>query len=308
MFLLTIERLSDGKELELTHNGETLYDADRKILDHDYFVTQVDGIELPEIDMATYDIASMDGVKVSNIKMPDREITVTVLIRNNVERNRIAIHQLCRVRSVMRLHFVTDGGAKYIDGYIKSIDSNRFSNNVEMDLTFICPDPYFKDENSIVADMSRRYGTWFFGGVENLSAPKSTFVAGSRPVEVFDALRTAVINSVSENRTGIIIRVTFLATTTSIRITNVTTGDYFLIENYDFHNGDILEINTISGQKDVVLYRDGSEIQMLTSVADGSTFFQLESGDNLFNYVIGGDRNNVNAQMEFRFTPIYMEL
>lgn len=308
MFLLTIERLSDGLSVEVTHSGNVWLDNERRILNHDYYLTQVDGIELPEIDMSTYDIASIDGTKVSNIKMPDREITVTLFIRNNIEHNRRALHQLCRVRSVMRLHFVTDGGAKYIDGYIKSIDSNRFSNNVEMDLTFICPDPYFKDENSIVADMSRRYGTWFFGGVENLSAPKSTFVAGSRPVEVFDALRTAVINSVSENRTGIIIRVTFLATTTSIRITNVTTGDYFLVENYYFYNGDILEINTISGQKDVVLYRDGSEIQMLTSVADGSTFFQLESGNNLFNYVIGGDRNNVNAQMEFRFTPIYMEL
>lgn len=301
MFLLTIERLSDGKELELTHNGETLYDADRKILDHDYFVTQVDGIELPEIDMATYDIASMDGVKVSNIKMPDREITVTVLIRNNVERNRIAIHQLCRVRSVMRLHFVTDGGAKYIDGYTKSIDSDRFSNMVEMDITFICPDPYFKAESGVITDMSKTYGAFHFP------------FAMKNVVGVQDLLRTATINSVSENETGIIIRITFLASATGIRIRNATTGEYLTIEYYSFKSGDIVEVNTIDGQKGVTLYSGTTEKSIIAYVLDGSRFFQLQAGDNRFNYTLrdsSGNYNpqNINATIEFDFTPIYMEL
>lgn len=283
MFSLTIERLSDGSALELT------YDEGR------YQLVEVDGIELPEIDMATYDIASIDGTKVSNIKMPDREITVTLVIRGKVEPNRRALHQLCRVRSVMRLHFVTDGGAKYIDGYVKSIDSNRFDNLVEMDITFTCPDPYFKAEQGVIVDMSRTYGAFYFPfGMQRVAA-------------VQDMLRTATVNSVSENETGIIIRVTFLASASNLRITNADTGEYLTI-NYGFSNGDILEINTIDGQKDVVLYHGETERSIIAYVEDGSTFFQLQSGDNRFNYVLNGQPQNVNAEMEFDFTPIYMEL
>lgn len=283
MFSLTIERLSDGSALELTYN------------EGKYQLVEVDGIELPEIDMATYDIASIDGTKVSNIKMPDREITATLYIRGNVETNRRAIHQLCRVRSVMRLHFVTDGGAKYIDGYVKSIDSNRFSNIVEMDITFTCPDPYFKAETGVIVDMSRTYGAFYFPFGMN------------RVMGVQDLLRTATINSVSENETGIIIRVTFLASASSLRITNADTGEYLTI-NYSFSNGDILEINTIDGQKDVMLQHNDSIRSIIAYVADGSTFFQLQAGDNRFNYVINNNPQNVNAEMEFDFTPIYMEL
>lgn len=283
MFRLTLERLTDGMKIELTHNEGC------------YQVTEVDGIEVPEIDMSTYDIASIDGVKVSNIKMPDREITVTFVIRGWVEQNRRVIHQLCRVRSVMRLHFITDGGAKYIDGYLKSIDSNRFSNLVEMDLTFTCPDPYFKAEQGVIVDMSRTTGAFFF-----------PFGMG-RPTAVQDMLRTATINSVSENETGIIIRVTFLASASSLRITNADTGEFLTI-NYSFRAGDILEINTIDGQKDVMLYRDSNEYSIIAYVADGSTFFQLQAGNNSFNYVINNNPQNINAEMEFDFTPIYMAL
>lgn len=289
MFRLSIERLSDGSILELTHD------------EGKYQLTQVDGIELPEIDMSTYDIASIDGSQVSNIKMPDREITVTIFIRGDVERNRRAIHQLCRVRSVMRLHFITDGGSRYIDGYVKSIDSNRFDNLVEMDITFICPDPYFKAEQGVIVDMSRTYGAFFFPFGMN------------RVVAVQDLLRTATVNSVSENETGIIIRVMFLAQARGLRITNADTGEYLTIEYNYFYDGDILEINTIDGQKDVMLYHNDEQKSLIAYVLDGSTFFQLQSGDNRFNYVLKGttgDYNpqNVNAEMEFDFTPIYMEL
>ena len=287
MFRLTIERLTDGKSLELTHD------------EMNYQLTEVDGIEVPEIDMATYDIASIDGTKVSNIKMPDREITVTFFIRGNVESNRRAIHQLCRVRSVMRLHFVTDGGSKYIDGYLKSIDSNRFDNLVEMDLTFICPDPYFKAERGVIVDMSRSYGGFFFPfGMKRVTG-------------IQDLMRTATIDSVSENETGIIIRVTFLASARGIRITNANTGEYLTVE-HSFASGDILEIDTIDGQKDIILYHDNDEQSIISSVLDGSTFFQLQSGNNSFNYVIkdstGYNPQNINAEMEFDFTPIYMAL
>lgn len=287
-FRLDIERLSDGHTIRLTQN------------ERNYQLLEVDGLEIPEIDMASYDIASIDGITLSNIRVPDREITITLVIRGNVENNRKSLHQLCRVRSLMRLHFVTKGGSRYIDGYVKSITSNRFD---DPSFTFVividCPDPYFKDENHLILDLSRKYGTFVF--------PFGISATAKRPVGVVDPLRTATINSVSENETGIIIRVTFTDNANSLRITNADTGEVFVV-NYPFLTNDIVEINTIDGQKDVTLTRNSQTSSIIAYVTDDSDFFQLQAGDNSFNFIIDDDVSKIGATMEFDFTPIYLTL
>ena len=444
MFQLTIERLRDGESLVMTQNEDK------------WQLTEVDGLEVPEINISNYEVASMDGVRISSIRMPDRDIIVTLALKGNVDDNRRQIHNLMRVRSVMRLHFVTDSRRVYIDGYLKSIISNRFSELTMMDLTFNCPDPYFKDEFGVQANMSREYGQWVFPfpfpgvkwpnkkveieeednevfttqqdsvnetnymvsfqlskytitnihDVENYTwhvkmisdsgwsresdiiyfmyddesntcegydinpelgsttedciilgfgynydftkleqifglnlfvvnyymqyaneslrdspitttitvTPKNSSGSTSTvieyfamPISIIDALRTATITSVSENETGIIIEVTFRAAADSVRIVNADTGSMFTVSGYEFEVGDVLTINTIDGQKGVTLLRDSVETSLMAYVVDGSDFFQLQSGDNSFNYIIGGDVS-LMADVEFIFTPIYFAI
>lgn len=435
MFQLTIERLRDGESLVMTQNEDK------------WQLTEVDGLEVPEINISNYEVASMDGVRISSIRMPDRDIIVTLALKGNVDDNRRQIHNLMRVRSVMRLHFVTDSRRVYIDGYLKSIISNRFSELTMMDLTFNCPDPYFKDEFGVQANMSREYGQWVFpfpfpgvkwpnekveieeensetfvetfndntisngpfvtkfpitsksdfsdydwhitvsgnsgvltsktliditdsispdypanifgyqsdmGGIvvgymgtDNTNSEPSEFIPNTgiivntykfvdstaeypityeltitqknpsststvieyfaMPVSIIDALRTATITSVSENETGIIIEVTFRAAADSVRIVNADTGSMFTVSGYEFEVGDVLTINTIDGQKGVTLLRDSVETSLMAYVVDGSDFFQLQSGDNSFNYIIGGDVS-LMADVEFIFTPIYFAI
>ena len=444
MFQLTIERLRDGQSLVMTQNEDK------------WQLTEVDGLEVPEINISNYEVASMDGVRISSIRMPDRDIIVTLALKGNVDDNRRQIHNLMRVRSVMRLHFVTDSRRVYIDGYLKSIISNRFSELTMMDLTFNCPDPYFKDETGVKANMSREYGQWVFPfpfpgkkwpnkkveievkdeevftdtipnitstnylrnfqlsnftiknihDIENYKwhvklvsdsgysregdiitfvyndeynmcqgadydpevdpsptdgilmtfganynpdtgetsynlnqfmlnyysqyanesvrnspitctitvTPKNASGSTSEvieyfamPVSIIDALRTATITSVSENETGIIIEITFRAAADSVRIVNADTGSMFTVSGYEFEVGDVLTINTIDGQKAVTLLRNSVETSLMAYVVDGSDFFQLQSGDNSFNYIIGGDVS-LMADVEFIFTPIYFAI
>lgn len=299
MFRLTIERLRDGESLVMTQNEDK------------WQLTEVDGLEVPEIDISNYEVASMDGVRISSIRMPDRDIIVTIALKGNVDDNRRQIHNLMRVRSVMRLHFVTDSRRVYIDGYLKSIISNRFSELTMMDLTFNCPDPYFKDEFGVQANMSREYGQWVFPFPFPGKKWPNKIVEGmeyfAMPVSIIDALRTATITSVSENETGIIIEITFRAAADSVRIVNADTGSMFTVSGYDFQVGDVLTINTIDGQKSVTLLRDSVETSLMAYVVDGSDFFQLQSGDNSFNYIIGGNVS-LMADVEFIFTPIYFAI
>lgn len=292
MFKLTLERLRDNHTLRLTQNQSR------------YQVIAVDGIEVPEIDMSTYDIATADGVKVSNIKMPEREISITLVFRGNVEANRRELYQLCRVRSMIRLHFETKGGAKYIDGYLKADDGNRFDTpSFTQDVTFICPDPYFKAEQSVIADMSRDYAAFLF--------PFGMAEGKGHPTGVFDALRTATINSVSENETGIVIRIRFRVDTTRVVIINADTGERFDIQcpsGNKFYAGDTLEINTIDTQKSVTWTHGYTTKDVIAWITDDTVFFQLQSGDNSFSYVLNNEPSLIGAEMEFDFTPIYFAL
>ena len=288
MFKLTLERLTDGQTLRLTQNESR------------YQLIEVDGIEVPDTEFSTYDVAQIDGVGVSNIHVPDRQIDVTVVIRGNIEYNRQLLHQLCRVRAQIRLHFETDAGVRYIDGYVKSIESNRFSDPAfDMTISFICPDPYFKGESDVTESLSRTYGAFFFG-----------FGMG-RPTGITDPLRTATINCDTEMETGIIITVELTASITSsgsIRIVNATTGEYFQISGYAFGKGDIITINTIDGQKSCTVLSGYDETDIIAYVDDDSTWFQLSSGENQFNYFLNGDIYDGSAEVTFTFTPLYLAL
>lgn len=288
MFKLTLERLTDGQTLRLTQNESR------------YQLIEVDGIEVPDTEFSTYDVAQIDGVGVSNIHVPDRQIDVTIVIRGNIEYNRQLVHQICRVRSQIRLNFETDAGERYIDGYVKSIESNRFDDpNFDMTISFICPDPYFKGTSDVSEDISRTYGTFFF-----------PFGMG-RPTGVTDPLRTATINCDTEMETGIVITLTLTTDVTtdgSIRIVNATTGEYFQISGYAFENGDVITINTINGQKACTVLSGYEETDIIAYVDDDSTWFQLSSGENQFNYFLNGDIYNGSATISLSFTPLYLAL
>lgn len=299
MFEVTLERMRDGETLELTHNEER------------WQLTEVDGLEVPEIDIATYDIASVDGSKISNIKMPDRDIIITLAIKGNVDNNRRLIHNLVRIRSIMRIHFRTDSRQVYIDGYLKSIESNRFSELTMMDITFNCPDPFFKAEIPTEASMSRIYPVWVFPfpypGVRDPEGELVGDIHLPAPMSIIDPLRTATIMSVSENETGIIIQVSFRYDANKVLIVSADTGNRFTV-TYPFKAGDILEINTISGQKSVTVTHESMVTSIMAYVADGSDFFQLSSGENGFSYIIDDDINVMSAEMVFIFTPIFFAI
>ena len=304
MFRLTLERLRDSMTLRLTQNESR------------YQVLAVDGIEGPEIDMSTYEIATTDGSKVSNIRMPEREITITLVFRGNVERNRMALYQLCRVRSIIRLHFETNGGAKYIDGYLRVNDGNRFDDpTFTQDVTFICPDPYFKAEQPITADMSREYAAFVFPSIMGGFAMSA---GHGRPTGVFSALRTATINSVSENETGIVITMRFKVDTWRVVIMNADTGERFDIKTPAYYTsghtgekflaGDTVVVNTIDGQKSVSWTHTYTTKDAIAWVSDDSEFFQLQAGDNSFSYVVNDEPTLIGVEMDFDFTPVYFAL
>ena len=59
------------------------------------------------------------------------------------------------------------------------------------------------------------------------------------------------------------------------------------------NEGDTIRINTIRGEKSVVLIRDGAEINLINKVMQGSTWIQLIPGNNEISYECDAGSANV---------------
>lgn len=309
-FVLEAERLRDGKSIRLTQNEER------------YQLLEVDGLDVPEADISDYDVASLDGVRVNHIKMSEREITISVAIFGDVETNRQALYDIFRIKDVIRLHIQTKNRDVYIDGYCRRPACNNFEQQQIMDITILCPTPYFNDETTTVVNTSKREPFFEFPiylndgeSIDDKTAHEYNEQDGfytniDSPIE-FSTLnpeRSAEVQSISENETGVTIIADFNADATKLTINNEDTAQYMII-NYNFKSGDRLTICTILGQKSITLLRSGITYNMIPYITTDSSWFQLQAGSNNFNYVVGtedgDDPTLATVEMEILYVPIY---
>jgi hypothetical protein len=66
---------------------------------------------------------------------------------------------------------------------------------------------------------------------------------------------------------------------------------------------DTIVINTNVGEKSIELIRDGMSYNVLGNMSQDSTWFVIESGDNIFTY--DADSGNSNLQLTFTASILY---
>lgn len=309
-FVLEAERIRDGKSIRITQNEER------------YQLLEVEGLDVPEADISDYDVASLDGIRVNHIKMSEREITISVAIFGDVERNRQALYDLFRIKDVIRLHIQTRNRNVYIDGYARRPACNNFELQQIMDITILCPTPYFNDESTTVVNTSKRTPNFEFPiylnegeTIEDNTSheynEKDGFYTNlGEPIEfsVLNPERSAEVQSISENETGVTIIADFTQDATKLTINNEDTAQFMII-NYDFKAGDRLTICTILGQKSITLLRSGITYNMIPYITTESSWFQLQAGSNNFNYIVGTEEGDdptlATVEMEVLYVPIY---
>ena len=309
-FTLKAERVKDGKSIRLTQNEEN------------YQLLEVEGLDVPEADISDYDVASLDGVRVNHIKMSEREITITVAIFGQVETNRQALYDLFRVKDVIRLHVQTKNRDVYIDGYVRRPACNNFDQLQTMDITILCPTPYFNDEETTRVNMSKRTEGFEFPIYLNAGESEDDetshvyneqdgfYTNIGEPIEfsVLNPERSAELYSYSENETGVTIICDFTADATKLTINNEDTAQFMVI-TYPFKQGDRVTICTIYGQKGITLLRSGITYNLIPYISTDSFWFQLQAGSNNFNYIVGTETGDdptlTTVEMEILYVPIY---
>ncbi len=284
MFTLKVEN-TRGAVLELTDNEEN------------YQVTEISGLNPPNANINTSSYANGDGSSFNSSRIPDREIVITVYINGDIQKNRLALYKHFRNKEWCKIYYEDDLRDVFIEGYVQALDVSSFTQKQVAQISILCPNPYFKDVETIVQSISKI--------INNFTFPFS--INEDEPVE-FSTIElekiTNVIND-SESETGLIINVLFMGTVNKLEIRNVDNGKNFIID-YEFMKNDKLVINCNRGNKSVILTREAVEYNLIPYVRNGSTFFQLGIGDNNFSFLADDGVNDMLVDIHFKYYKVYL--
>lgn len=284
MFSCKIEN-TKGAVLTLTQNESA------------YQVYNITGLGPPSAKINTSNVAGLDGAKFNSAKLETRNIVIYIKLNGEIEKNRIRLYSYFPTKEWCNFFYKNNSLDVHIEGYVESVEVTPFTDQEELQVSIICPDPYFKALDEIIDDISKVSAAFDFPFAINLEDPV--------PISTLDISKVTDVYNASESSTGVIIEVDVLGAVDKLLIQSVSTGETFQLV-YAFVADDRILINTRKSQKSITLVRDGVEHNIFTAIVKGSTFFQLSLGDNYFSYTVNDDANDENlVNIVFRHYNVY---
>lgn len=280
---------ANGEMLTLTQN------------ESEFQLYDITGIDQPTAAINFTTIAGMDGSKFNSATLNNRNIVIYIRLNGDVERNRHLLYRMFRTKESCTFYYTNDTVDAYIEGYVESVSCPIFTNSEIMQVSILCPYPYFTSIDTIIADITNKKALFTFPFSINANAPV--------PIsEYIDNNIIKVVND-SQNQLGMIINIKIRDDAPSlgvgnIVITNTVTQEYIKMTNSSWVAGDTIRINTRPGQKSILEYYGGSYHKGFLHLDPDSTFLQLDVGDNFFSYSAGTDGADTEY-VDISFTYAY---
>lgn len=280
MYSLKVEN-HRGETLELTGNPN-------------YTVYKIDGLNPPQATINSSANTTTDGSSINSVRLENRNIVIYATIEGDVEANRINLYKYFPVKKRIKLYFTNRSREVYIEGTVELIECDLFVNRQVAQISVICPKPYFKAVEELV--------TLFSDVSAMFSFPFSVGSAGVELSAITTNIRKSIINT-GDVDTGVIIRLFAVASVVNPVIYDVLKRTSMRL-NFTMRAGDTIVINTNVGEKSIELIRDGVSTNAMGYMAQGSAWFTLESGDNVYAY--DAESGTSNLQLTFSTAVLYM--
>lgn len=259
MFTLKIEN-QKGEILDLTN-------------DVNYDVIQIEGLNPPATALNFTSLVNLDGSQYNSGRLDNRNIVITVVFRRTIEKSRINLYRYFPVKRQIRLFFENDSRNVYIDGYVETFECDLFELGQKAQISIICPSPYFRDSDTTIIEFANLINLFEFPfSIDSEGIPFSELI-----------LTTTTYENTGDIDIGMIITLQALDTASNPVIFNRTTAKHFGLD-YTLQEGDVITIDTISGEKFVRLNRNGVTTNIINSIQQGSEWLQLVSGTNELSY------------------------
>lgn len=253
-----------------------------------YEITNVDGIDPPDAVINTTHNAGVDGSVFNSAYMDNRTITITLALNFPVEENRLQLYRYLKVKDKVRVFVTTENRDVYIDGYVSSFQVGYFDRKQIAQIVIFCPQPHFNGAETQVQPFSTIVPLFEF--------PFDIAEEGIPFSEIVLDLQKNIINY-GDLETGVLITIMAVGSVENPKIYDVGTGDHMII-NQVMAEGDEIRICTRQGEKYIHFISDGVTSSIIGKLAQGSTWFSLAPGDNLFTATADDDPENMQITFE----------
>jgi hypothetical protein len=256
----------------------------------------------------THKFFNQVGVSVSSTSLEEREIEIqgwivaeteqTMATRKQILNNFINPRQLIEMEYLQyTLDFFPTQSIRYTPSWAEN-------NEVvcRFEITGLAPDPRWADKAETTVPAAATIPTFHFPLIivpephempPSPPYPANGVVFGYRQPSLFITIR-------NESSVPVGMRIVFRAygSLTNPRIINVTTGEYFGL-NINMNGGDNVTVITELGQKSVTGYLNGVQQNLFPYRDIGSSWLQLEVGDNIFTYHADEGMDNLDIYMHY---------
>lgn len=263
MFTLKIKN-TKGEIFELTNDEQN------------YAVIGIHGLTRPDTTINTSSGVADGGYHASS-KLGIRNLVIDLLLLGNIEANRQRLYRIFPLKTACTIYFKNQNRDVRIKGYVEVLDGDLFVEQEQMQISIICPQPYFESLNTIYTELSKIMRLFEF--------PFSI----TEPIP-FSERRNLPLCSILNNgdtECGCIITISISGEVKNLKIYNTATQQ-FLGFDYLFQKDDQIAINTLSGQKKLTIIRQGEEINLLNYMQAGSSWMQLAVGTNNLTFTADG--------------------
>lgn len=281
MFSAALEN-AGGDKLQLTNNN-------------DYEGVEIDGLYPSGSTLNMSENSLFDGARFVSSKVDKKPVTVTFYIARNAEENRIKLYRIIQPGQFLRLYYKNGSRNVYIDGYVENFEIEFFNMKQFATVAMLCPIPYFYDNSASETDINIITNSFNFPFAIEKDSPVALGY-------LEDISEIYLINN-GDVKTGMKIEITATGTVRNPIIYNAVTNEFFKL-NYEMAAGEIVYISTEKGKKTVETLKEGSYINIFNKIAEGSTWFQLELGTNVFKYDADAQDENYMT-VKFAFQQLY---
>ena len=229
-----------------------------------YSLTNITGLNPVAAVINTTSNGVHDGSRYNSSKLGTRNIVITVSMEE--------LYQYIRPKHDVTFYYENGKRNVYIPGWVETCELNPFSQKIEVQISIICPKPYFHDMEQSYEEIR--------GIAELFEFPVSIPKEGVALSEILTK-HSEYIKNAGDVETGGV----FVLETSGIVINpvirNIDTLESFSLQT-TLVKGDILKINTLESEKTVTLQHEGKDINMINYITDDSVWLQIPIGSYRF--------------------------
>lgn len=276
VFSLILENAT-GEQIDLTTTANR------------YMVSEIDGLYPPAGTISTSTYAGMNGSYLNNAFIEKRNVVIPFEMRGfDVEKRRHELYRVVKPSRYIKIYYSTKNISVYAEGIVETCEVENFEKLTNGQISILCPDIYWYSTETQIAEYSRVRGAFHFVCPDN----DDPF-----PIGVYNTQDMMTINN-SGDEVGFTLKISG-GPAKNPTIYNALTDEYMQIVG-DIQKGDVITITTKTGNKTVLLEREGVVTNIINRLVSGSTWLNLKAGENKF-YVRASDGlNNIKVRLIHR--------